>query len=440
MRHMDEGLLQSWLDGPRAGLTDEEREAVEAHLAECAACVEKVEALRAGNERARGLLAIAEEVEDGEMPAFDAVVRRARELNGEPGASSATTVRPWWGRRTAWAASIMVALGAGWLANEWNTGSSEGRVVPSEVVGEPSRGTDAAVSLEAPLEDVGSSPDGEELPYGAPAPSDADASDAAPAAADASGTPPRQQTGLVPPPAEPDPVARVSTATAPRQTTVRGRVVDESTGRALESVQVGIPGTPVATLTDADGHFLLRTDAERDSTSELVLALDIAGYRREELAMSPSARDIEVGEVELRRTTVTSDEFVASRAAGVVDAPEAEFAAPRVPEALEDGRWGPASRAEASDHLGGGVVTVPGLPVTAVHVGTFDGVAVARVEQELPDGSLLTLVQSETRVLMIRDDAGSSATIRTRDGWLVTGWAGLPADSLRTLLNRLAAN
>ena len=57
MRHMDEGLLQAWLDGPRAGLSEAERTAIAEHLAVCEACAARLEELRSTNEKARELLA-----------------------------------------------------------------------------------------------------------------------------------------------------------------------------------------------------------------------------------------------------------------------------------------------------------------------------------------------------------------------------------------------
>lgn len=135
MRHMDEGMLQAWLDRPRSGLSREEEAAVEAHLAECPECAARLEALQGSDALAGALLADAGEVEE-EIPDFQGVVARARELDGgatPPGqvgegspeedaveapvpAGTARIHR--WRVRLGWAASILVALGAGWMSNE----------------------------------------------------------------------------------------------------------------------------------------------------------------------------------------------------------------------------------------------------------------------------------------------------------------------------------
>jgi hypothetical protein len=132
MRHMDDGLLQSWLDHPRSGLEPAEHSAIEAHLAECAACRERLELLRSGDDALAELLSAVTGGEE-EIPDFDTVVERAAKLGGPGGGSSApvphgsgTPTRA--GRRPlvamGWAASVVVALGAGWL---WNEMSRAGR-------------------------------------------------------------------------------------------------------------------------------------------------------------------------------------------------------------------------------------------------------------------------------------------------------------------------
>ena len=42
---------------------------------------------------------------------------------------------------------------------------------------------------------------------------------------------------------------------------VRGRVKDADSGKALESVHVSVPGRHHATVTNADGDFVLKSDA-----------------------------------------------------------------------------------------------------------------------------------------------------------------------------------
>lgn len=294
MQHMDEGLLQAWLDGPRAGLTAEERVAVEAHLAECPVCTERVESLRATNDRVRELMAAVEEV-DEEIPPFAGVLRRAGELDGESRPPASPPVRPWWGRRTAWAASILVALGAGWLANEWNSTTPDIRLDPLQV-------REAPGSFEAAEEEGAAAGDAAELrsdeldrlevppvespAAGAEAPAPtvevpATAGDAARSLATASPTRPAQESRLAPLPAEPDPVARLSVARTARVPSVPKGLEDDRwgpvsmeeawdhLGRVVETVR-GSPVTGVHIGT-FDEVPVVRVEQELDDGSPLIL-------------------------------------------------------------------------------------------------------------------------------------------------------------------------
>ncbi len=112
MQHVDEGLLQAWLDRPRSGISEEDRVALEEHLAQCPRCAARVQALRDASDRAVDLLAHVMETDEKEIPAFDAVLSRGRQLD-----AGHRSLRRW--RVPAgWAASIVLALGVGWLANE----------------------------------------------------------------------------------------------------------------------------------------------------------------------------------------------------------------------------------------------------------------------------------------------------------------------------------
>jgi hypothetical protein len=411
-----------------------------------------VEGLRGTSDRVRELMGLVEEV-DEEIPPFEAILRRAGELGDESRPPASSPARPRWGRRMAWAASIMVALGAGWLANEWNSASPDIRLDPLQV-------RQAPASLEVGEEEVAATanagepqaedPEGLEVPFVASEAAGTEeselavetpptAGDAARSLAAASRTPSEGEPRLEPLPAEPDPVARLSLSRAPRRATIRGRVVDEVTGLPLEAAQVGIPGTGAGTLTDADGRFLLLAEPAPDSGADLLLAVDILGYRREELALDRTGDDVEVGEVELTPTAVALDELVVGGGAGANDVAAVTFVR-AVPKEVADDRWGPVSMEEARDHLGQAVETLPGLPVTGVHIGVFDGVPMVRVEQELDDGSPLILIQSRVPVQIPPDDTGSAVTIVTADEVFVAGWGDLPADSLRRLLRGIASN
>jgi predicted anti-sigma-YlaC factor YlaD len=112
MSHVDEGTLHAYLDGE---LPSAERAALERHLATCATCRDLLTEERALLERASALLGSARPVEHP-APPFEQVRRKP-------------TRAPWRVRTSfAWAASVVVALGLGYLIR----GSGD-RFVPSEL-------------------------------------------------------------------------------------------------------------------------------------------------------------------------------------------------------------------------------------------------------------------------------------------------------------------
>ena len=99
MSHVDEGTLHAYLDGE---LPSDERTALEAHLGQCAICRQTLAEQRALLERATALLGSTRPVERA-APPFEQL-RRAPQRS------------PWQVRMPfAWAASIAVALGIGYL-------------------------------------------------------------------------------------------------------------------------------------------------------------------------------------------------------------------------------------------------------------------------------------------------------------------------------------
>ena len=96
MSHVDEGTLHAYLDG---ALPPGERSQVDAHLAECPDCRERLAEARALIARADALLALALPAERSAPPLYE--LRR----------------RPmWWRVRwpIAWAATVTLAVGLGW--------------------------------------------------------------------------------------------------------------------------------------------------------------------------------------------------------------------------------------------------------------------------------------------------------------------------------------
>src|SRR5881296_386352 len=99
MSHVDEGTLHAYLDGE---LPSADRKTVEAHLAQCDTCRAALTEARALVERATALLGSARPAERPAPP--------LEQLRRESKRS------PWHVRRSfAWAASIALALGIGYL-------------------------------------------------------------------------------------------------------------------------------------------------------------------------------------------------------------------------------------------------------------------------------------------------------------------------------------
>lgn len=120
MRHVDEGTLHAYLDArdrPAAGALDPgRREQVERHLAECATCAAALADAQRIRARAGDILQGAGPVAP-ELPAFPA-------LAGPAAPPRPQRRRAW--VPLAWAASVMLAAGAGWMGSElWRTEATQ---------------------------------------------------------------------------------------------------------------------------------------------------------------------------------------------------------------------------------------------------------------------------------------------------------------------------
>lgn len=115
MSHVDEGTLHAYLDGE---LPSGERAAVDAHLAQCAACRGALAEERALLERASALLGSARPVERP-APPFEQIRPAAKRS-------------PWRVRTSfAWAASVMLALGLGYYLRDPGSDMTAGYISPT---------------------------------------------------------------------------------------------------------------------------------------------------------------------------------------------------------------------------------------------------------------------------------------------------------------------
>jgi hypothetical protein len=128
MPHVDDGTLHALLDGALRAEDPEGAAAVEQHLARCEDCRARLDAAAELRDGARSILDAAAPATVAAVPDFGEVKARAgsRRADADPTAGgtrrhaprrrAATQAR--WTRRAAWAASLVVALGTGYLLRD----------------------------------------------------------------------------------------------------------------------------------------------------------------------------------------------------------------------------------------------------------------------------------------------------------------------------------
>ena len=167
MSHVDDGRLHAFLDGALPGGAEARKE-VEDHLRVCADCRALLEAARADREGAGEILSFLRPMEV-EAPPLEELLARWREAPG-PGAGSEDARRPSGPRfPLAWAATVVLAIGGGWIARGVLMGPPiEGRTelevasvsespaepTPTADVDEPPSGPDAEPARAADAERV----------------------------------------------------------------------------------------------------------------------------------------------------------------------------------------------------------------------------------------------------------------------------------------------
>jgi hypothetical protein len=248
MQHVDEGTLHAYLDGALAALAAEgalppgvTRSGIEAHFRACADCSALLEAERRVRDGARNVLLDASVTVDA--PPFEMVARRGAAAAG----SAALPVR-----RTlplAWAASVLIAVGAGW----W--GSAALRQTPPDPSPAPSQ---AAFKPDAP----------------APVPGSAIVE----AAEDAAATQPSRGiagdvAAAAPPPDVEEPVVAASDPSSAELRGPMARAGVESTAAAVVTPTTRLAQQPVtrriAPVTGSGAAGLTRTAAREDGAVTL---------------------------------------------------------------------------------------------------------------------------------------------------------------------------
>jgi len=436
MQHLDEGLLQAWLDHPRSGLEPSEVAEIESHLASCEACARELEALRADSVDAHALLAGGLD-RTVPRPPFEEVVRRARGHDEVRRARRRLN-------RLAWAASLVVAIGVGWWSNDLyrQARTYEAERAPAMAPPEASQEAPAAAEREAIGRQVGASDAPERADDVAPPAEEAAASTVPEAAAErrAQADFADAQPASVPEPTRaanelagagaPVPAAPVvdslranaealararEVAPAPEVDAdggivVTGVVRDEQGGAPVASAQVYVEDLNVGVLTQPDGSYRLVVPA-RDSVDVTVARI---GYRTEKQEVKARPGEPVVADFRLEQEALALQEVVVT---GDVAQGRAAAGAPLAVEPV----------------LGREPARVPTLGVLSVQVED----ALVRVRQDLGDEVVLTLVQGRAVSGILQwpiESAGAVASRRIGD-LLVTATAPLTLDSLRALLD-----
>ena len=116
MPHIAEGDLHAWLDGALSE-GSEEWQSIRHHIDSCPDCAVRLQAARDLRDDARDVLSSA--LPEGSAPSFEDIRQRA--LGGTPGpvgmGPGSDRIRRGWlsAQRLGWAATVMLALGAGWI-------------------------------------------------------------------------------------------------------------------------------------------------------------------------------------------------------------------------------------------------------------------------------------------------------------------------------------
>ena len=117
MPHITEGLLHAHLDGALGPDEQLEWAKAEAHLAACDDCRRRLNEAAELRDAASGLLSAAASSPSVARPALEELVARAEARRADPPSTARSS---WWRTptRLAWAASLVIAVGAGWIGRQ----------------------------------------------------------------------------------------------------------------------------------------------------------------------------------------------------------------------------------------------------------------------------------------------------------------------------------
>jgi hypothetical protein len=370
MPHMDEGRLQAWLDAPRSGLSDAERDEISAHLDACEVCAARLEGLRATDGAAADLLGALGGAEPA-TPDFSEVVARSRSIEGGAEAETPPIRRRF---PVQWAASIVVAIGVGWMANEVVRKEPRVIVVPEA----PGPTADGALAEQM----------------------DASAAESAPALD--TGLTPALDAGLAPAESEsaPDAVARPAT---PLVAEAQPAELSVAPTRANEIRGSGATAPPPS----------VGIELPERRTVEAAAGARSFAQRRAELPAAPGRMD-----------SIASASNPVLSVDGVRIDPGAT--------------WRRTSTTGAEEVLGELPMRIAGLEWTEIAALTIGQIAVVRVTHRTADGGEVLLYQSRSDLEAEEAPGRTHLTRRTDSGVTLLAVAGFDPEGLDALLRQVA--
>ena len=442
MSHLDEGTLQAWLDGEPGGLTAGERAEVERHLAQCEACARAAEELDGLSARAMAMLSA-----EGPLPAKDPdygdVVARAHRYQ-------AAGRRRWAWYAAAWAASVTIALGVGWKANDiyqartFEMAASGPPSSPTRERGRPNEPAAAGPGVEERVTEAPQEPPATPNP-GVPPATEPERPAAEPIRRPAAPVLPAEEVSAAPAAdVVPEPTQVPAAEAVARATTralVRGRVTDEN-GRPLPSAQVFVQGTGSGALTSEEGTFSILLDGmPSDSARRLTLRAEIIGFRGDSRPLDVRGGEVASADFHLEEEALALDEIVVTGTGAPTGGRNVTAPPPGI--VLSRGRdlgvWTDAGRAEAEARAGFRLLTIPDRAVVRIEVRETPDAVLVRIVQELEGGVVLDLVETVGPLRFeegVGGDGRTRASIR-RGGVSVAAAAPVSAEVLGELLDRL---
>jgi hypothetical protein len=425
MWHVDEGALHAWLDDALDALPEAEVRRIREHLSGCGECARRLEEARTLRAEARAVLAWATP-DLRELPTLEELRQRARGGAGR----GATGVHL---RRLGWAASVVLAVGAGWLLRGgWPRAGVA--VAPGPSAADPGRAVGA----------VGEAPAAESPPLRETATLRGSPAAAVPPARTATGGPGPASPGAPPVRDEAAAARRLAASTsskpirtedapaaAPEARDAGGRVAARALVDSLDRQRA----TPLFPPVPVDA--LARQLAPRaDSSVEFADRMDASRGR----GVTLNAAGVPPGDREVSRLAIQP-----LRVSGGRDSTRAATT-PLSPELSVSGSAAGAQRtaARAPDpRPAAGSLVVPGLEV--LDVAWLDHgdapVSGVRVLQLLESGDTLEMVYlppgaQPSRLPRIAADGRTELVVARAGGWLVAR-ARVPRESLEALIRRL---